>query len=69
MTIDPLTFAIASLAVMGMATAANVVILVRGFLREEITSQDVKVVLVLSAVLLICAYGGLLPWAINNWAV
>jgi hypothetical protein len=63
MTLDSFSLAIASLVVMGIVTTANLAIVVRGALREEITSRERWVVLVLTAVLIVCAYGGLLPWA------
>ncbi len=66
MTLDRFTVAISSLVVMGIATVTNILIVARGYKREEFTRRDVTTVLALTAVLLICAYGGLLPWVLSG---
>ncbi len=68
MTFDLFSLAIASLVVMGIVTTANLVIVVRGAWREEITRGERTVVLVPSGVPLVSRCGGLLPWAMKRSA-
>ena len=59
--LDSFTLAIGSLAVMPVITAANVVIVMCGMAREEITHRKRTVMLVLSGIVLLCACAGLFP--------